>query len=186
MMLIAASWPSKSDAAVTTRTRCGARCSGVTWAAARHRVLLRARGARSDLGFHALGDVVAVLLDLVAQPAELADPARRARARRCASSSSRRASIARVEPPMAWTAFSSRDLREREAERLQALDEAQPLELVLAVDAAPARLAAHPGEQSELLVVADGARRDAEALAHLGDRELGRLGLGHARLRQLT
>ena len=55
------------------------------------------------------------------------------------------------------------DLLQREPQGLEALDEGQPLELVLAVDAAPGGPAAHPGQQPELLPVADGAGGQARA-----------------------
>ncbi len=68
------------------------------------------------------------------------------------------------------------DLGERQAEQLEALDEAQPLDLVGAVDATAAGAAAHARQQPEFLVVADGAGRQAGLLADLADRELRGLG----------
>ena len=56
------------------------------------------------------------------------------------------------------------DLREREPERLQPVNESEALELVGAVDAAPARLRRTPGKQSDLFVITHGARREPRPL----------------------
>ena len=44
------------------------------------------------------------------------------------------------------------DLRKRQTERFQAADEAQPLQLVRAIDATSALASAHVGEQTDLFV----------------------------------
>ena len=62
------------------------------------------------------------------------------------------------------------DLGEREAEELEALDEAQALDLVGTVDAPAAGPAPHAGQEPELLVVADGPRREPRLRADLPDR----------------
>ena len=78
------------------------------------------------------------------------------------------------------------DLGERQAERLQALDEAQALELVAAVDAAAAGAAPHARQQAELLVVAQRARGDARLLAHLRRSRAASRGSRFASSRQLA
>src|SRR5688572_8948540 len=111
-------------------------------------------------------DAIAIGVDLGAQSLELADPRlhdravareqlvepREHRARRAADA------VHRVQ---------LLDLRERESERLEARDEAQPFELVGPVHAPPARAPPHAGQQPELLVVAQRARRDARPRADL-------------------
>ena len=130
-----------------------------------------ARAVRARRAPDPAPDAVAVGVDLAAQRDQLGDPRlhlgavareqlvepREHRARRAADP------VDRVQ---------LLDLREREPERLEPRDEAQPLELVRAVHAAPARAPAHAGQQAHLLVVAQRARRDARVRAHLRDREI--------------
>ena len=139
MMLIAASWPSKSEAAVTTRMRCGA-CARRTMGAA---VIAPCRAQRELVA--PLGHVVAVLADLVARATELA---------RCGASRSPRWRAEQLVEPREHRARRApdrvhgvqlADLLQREAEHLEPRDEAQPLELVAAVDPAPPARRRTPG-----------------------------------------
>jgi len=119
----------------------------------------RPRGSRRALE---LLDLVAQALELGDARVEIAEPAREQlieaiehRARRAAQA------VHRVQVA---------DLGQRQPSSWRRWIEAQALDLVGSVDAAAARPAPHAGQQAQLLVVPDGARREPGLRAELADR----------------
>ena len=64
------------------------------------------------------------------------------------------------------------DLLEAQAQRLQALDKSESFAFIRPVDPPSALPTSNPGQQTQLLVVADGPRREPGLFAHFSDRPL--------------